>query len=113
MGARSRRPCRFCQRWFRPDPRVGPRQYACSATECQARRQERNEAARLERDPAYWRHRAVKHRAYRRAHPEINRRWRERHVEAVSTTDSRAASATSQGGREARRRAQGDLAATR
>lgn len=28
------RPCRFCRKWFRPHPRVGERQRACSAAEC-------------------------------------------------------------------------------
>ena len=29
MGTLSKRPCRLCRRWFRPDPRVGVRQRAC------------------------------------------------------------------------------------
>jgi len=84
MGARGRRPCRFCKRWFRPHPRLGPRQYACSTDECQSQRQAENEGARIERDPGYWRGRKVKHHEYRKAHPEVNRRWREAHPEAVA-----------------------------
>jgi len=60
-----KRPCRLCRRWFRPDPRVGERQYACSTPECQLVRQLANEAARLEREPGYFRGRAAKQRAYR------------------------------------------------
>lgn len=77
MDAPKRRPCRYCRRWFRQDARVGSRQYACSRDECQARRQRANEDARLERDPACWRGRAAKHRAYREAHPGIDRRRHE------------------------------------
>jgi len=61
----ERRPCRICRHWFRPDPRVGERQYACSAPECQLVRQLRNEDARLVGDPGYFRGRAEKQRAYR------------------------------------------------
>lgn len=28
------RPCRICRRWFRPDPKVGDRQHACSDPAC-------------------------------------------------------------------------------
>jgi hypothetical protein len=76
------KPCRYCRRWFRPDPRVGEGQYACSEPECQKKRQAANEAARLAREPDYFRGRSEKHRAYRRAHPEVNRRWREKNPEA-------------------------------
>jgi hypothetical protein len=50
-----RRRCRICKGWFRPNPHVGEKQYACSKPECQLRRQIRNEEARLVRDPAYFR----------------------------------------------------------
>jgi hypothetical protein len=51
----SRRRCRICKGWFRPNPHVGEKQYACSKPECQLVRQIRNEEARLVRDPAYFR----------------------------------------------------------
>ena len=50
-----RRRCRICRGWFRPNPHVGDRQYACSKPECQLVRQIRNEEARLVRDPGYFR----------------------------------------------------------
>jgi len=34
----SKRPCGFCRKWFRPDGRVGDRQYACSDPGCQRER---------------------------------------------------------------------------
>ena len=81
MGTRTK-PCHYCRRWFQPDRRVGEAQYACSGLECQKKRQAENEAARLEREPDYFRGRAEKHRAYGRTHPEVNRRWREKNREA-------------------------------
>lgn len=47
------RPCRYCRRWFRADPRVGARQRTCSSPECQARRQRDNVAAWRELHPEY------------------------------------------------------------
>jgi hypothetical protein len=74
-----KRPCRFCRRWFLPDVRLGGRQYACSAQPCQAKRQAENQQAWLDGDPGYFRkNRGAKHRAYRAAHPEAKRLWRER-----------------------------------
>jgi len=34
-----RRRCRICNGWFRPNPRKGDKQYACSEPECQLVRQ--------------------------------------------------------------------------
>jgi hypothetical protein len=33
-----RRRCAYCQSLFRPDPRVGPRQWTCGASACQRQR---------------------------------------------------------------------------
>src|SRR5215468_5672090 len=39
VGAvRKKRPCCICRRWFLPDARVGARQRACGAAECQRAR---------------------------------------------------------------------------
>ncbi len=73
--------CRYCRRWFRADPRLKDRQYACIAPGCQVARQKADERAWLERHPGYWRGRALKHRAWRRAHPEAKRVWRAAHPE--------------------------------
>jgi len=80
--ASGRRPCRFCRRWFQVDPRLKERQYACSAAACQARRQEANVAAWLDRHAGYLRDRCQKHRLYRRDHVEAQKRWRAAHPEA-------------------------------
>ncbi len=51
------RRCPFCHELFRPDPRLGARQWACGASACQRRRHAQNCRA--------WRRR---HRAVTRAH---------------------------------------------
>lgn len=48
-----KRPCRICHRWFRPHPRAGDRQQACSAAPCQAERRRRAVAAWRRRHPDY------------------------------------------------------------
>ena len=45
--------CRFCRKLFRPDPRVGDRQYACGARGCQAERRVQNQASWRSRNPSY------------------------------------------------------------
>ncbi len=77
----SKRPCRFCGHWFRPDPRLGSRQYACLSPDCQRCRRDANQASWISRHPSYFRGRAEKHRAYRLAHPDQKRLWRESHPE--------------------------------
>lgn len=46
------RPCTICRRWFRPDPRVGARQRACS-TECSAKLRVKTQAAWRAGHPDY------------------------------------------------------------
>lgn len=53
MCSSPARPCRFCRKWFRPHPRVGDRQRACSDPKCQAKRQSKQQAAWRERNPDY------------------------------------------------------------
>ena len=56
------RPCRFCRKWFRPDPRVGDRQHACSAPGCQTTRERTQQAAWRKRNPDYQRARRLQSR---------------------------------------------------
>ena len=51
----QRKRCPFCQALFRPDPRLGPRQWACGAPACQRQRHAQN------------------CRAWRRRYPEVTR----------------------------------------
>jgi hypothetical protein len=59
----KKRPCRFCGRWFWPDQRVGTRQYACSAEECQERRRAETQAGWRRCNPEY----AITYRMQKRA----------------------------------------------
>ena len=61
-SSRRKRPCCVCGKWFRPDPRVGERQKACSSPECQ--RQRRSKTQRLWRrgNPAYFTERRLRER---------------------------------------------------
>lgn len=58
-----KRPCRICRRWFRPDPRVGERQRACSRPECQRERRRRDQASWRARNPDYRTRRVLEERA--------------------------------------------------
>jgi hypothetical protein len=53
MPAPRKRPCSICRQWFRPDPRVGARQRACSKPECQAARRKRTQANWRAQNPEY------------------------------------------------------------
>lgn len=47
----SKRPCRVCKRWYRPDPRVGDRQKTCGDQACQREWNRRLSQWRREREP--------------------------------------------------------------
>ena len=49
----QKRPCRICHKWFRPHPRVGPRQRVCSSPACQRERHQRACRAWHRRNPDY------------------------------------------------------------
>ena len=53
MPQARKRPCRICRHWFRPDPRVGDRQRACSQPECQAARRQKTQANWRRRNSDY------------------------------------------------------------
>lgn len=65
MAAERRRRCEFCAVLFRPDPRVGKRQRACSKSDCQEARRVDARRGWQEQHPDYFRGRAVKHARYR------------------------------------------------
>ena len=54
MPDTRKRPCSICRRWFRPDARVGARQYVCSQPECQKARRRKKQAAWRARNPDYF-----------------------------------------------------------
>src|ERR1017187_990453 len=53
MPEARKRPCTICRRWFRPDPRVGVRQRACHAPECQSARRQKTQAKWRSHNPGY------------------------------------------------------------
>lgn len=50
----TKRPCCICRRWFVPDRRVGRRQRACAAADCQVARRARTQASWRRRNPDYF-----------------------------------------------------------
>ena len=50
----KKRPCRICQKWFHPDPRVGRRQRACKIPECRKEWRCKTQAAWCARQPEYF-----------------------------------------------------------
>ena len=53
MPEARKKPCRICRRWFRPDPRVGGRQRACSKPDCQTARRRKTQAGWRYHNPGY------------------------------------------------------------
>jgi hypothetical protein len=53
MPESRKRPCSICRHWFRPHPRVGARQHACSNPECQSARRRQTQADWRAHNPEY------------------------------------------------------------
>jgi hypothetical protein len=53
MPEARKKPCSICRKWFRPDPRPGARQRACSQAECQAARRRKNQVRWRAANPDY------------------------------------------------------------
>lgn len=60
---RRRRRCTVCGELFRADPRVGPRQRACSRAQCQQERRKDTQSQWRERNPDYFMDRRLRVRA--------------------------------------------------
>lgn len=60
---RRRRRCTVCGELFRADPRVGPRQRACSRPECQHKRRKETQSKWRKRNPDYFIDRRLRGRA--------------------------------------------------
>src|ERR1044071_8211743 len=70
MPAPRKRPCSICRQWFRPNSRVGPRQYACSKPECQAARRKKTQADWRWKNPEYAAGYRIQQRGAREQPPE-------------------------------------------
>jgi hypothetical protein len=70
MPEARKRPCSICRHWFRPHPRVGARQYACSKPECQSTRRRQTQADWRAHNPEYAAGYRIQQRAARKLVPE-------------------------------------------
>jgi hypothetical protein len=70
MADAPKKPCCICRRWFRPDPRIGPRQRACRNPACQAARRKKKQRAWRERNPDYFIARRIQDRGRQDREPE-------------------------------------------
>lgn len=75
--------CRFCGESFRPHPRVGARQIACSSSSCQAARKRDSQARWLAAHPDYFHGQYPKKRAWHKAHPGYLAAYRRDHPAAA------------------------------
>lgn len=88
-GTSRRKRCRFCRELFRPDPRLGSRQIACSAAECQKARKKQSQASWVARHPGYFEGRYANTRAWLDERPGYLAAWRERNPERVARDNER------------------------
>src|SRR5437016_11787690 len=70
MADAAKRPCSICRRWFRPDPRIGWRQYTCPNPACQVARRKKKQKAWRERNPDYFAARRIQDRSGEERSPE-------------------------------------------
>lgn len=70
MPEARKRPCSICRRWFRPHPRVGARQRACSNPGCQCARRRQTQADWRAHNPEYAAGYRIQQRAAREQPPE-------------------------------------------
>ena len=63
MPEARKRPCSICRKWFRPNPRVGTRQWACTKPDCQKARRQRTQANWRARNPDYFTGHRIQNRA--------------------------------------------------
>lgn len=79
----KKRRCKFCRRWYLPDPRTYRRQIACSIPDCRnARRRQANKRWQLQR-PGYQHYRRAKVRDWAGNYPQYWRRYRANHPDYV------------------------------
>ena len=70
MPEARKRPCSICRHWFRPHPRVGARQHACSNPECQSARRKQTQADWRAHNPEYAAGYRIQQRAAQKQPPE-------------------------------------------
>jgi len=70
MPEARKKPCSICRRWFRPDPRIGPRQRACRDADCQGARRVQTQKSWRDRNADYFIARRIQERGKQDQPPE-------------------------------------------
>lgn len=89
----SKKECRYCGRWFMPDPRVGKRQKRCFLEECRRAENRRKRQKWVRGHPLEKAERKVKARTWAYAYPHYWRQYREAHPEYARRDNERRAKA--------------------
>lgn len=108
----KRKKCRYCSRFFEPDPRVGTRQIACGAKECQQRRRKESQRKWRNKNRDYCKIERLRdeetRKTFRKKRALYMRRYRERHRDYAKRDNERRKKARKRGkvAPEAKRRNQ-------
>ncbi len=96
--------CRYCGRFFRPDPRKRgrSRQKTCGREACRRKHQRRKNAAWAKRHAGYGKSRRVKTRAWAKAYPDYWKRYRREHPEYARRDNRRRVGAKKRARRSAK-----------
>ncbi len=68
--------CIYCGCFFKLDYRVRERQKSCKSSKCRTRRKKESQRRWVEANPEYFNGRYENTKAWRRLHPDYQRRWR-------------------------------------
>ena len=75
---RGQKRCAYCGRYFRPDPRARKVQKSCANEECRAKRKRESQKKWVQANPGCFKGRYSKIKAWRKQHPDYQRRWRKK-----------------------------------
>lgn len=75
--------CRYCRKWFEPDPRVAKQQKACSNADCRKKRKKHSQKLWINKNPDYFKGRYENTRDWLKKHPGYLKEYRETHPEYV------------------------------
>ena len=87
----SKKECRYCGRWFLPDPRVGKRQKRCFLEECRRAENRRKRRKWIAGHPEEKAERKVKARTWAYAYPHYWKHYRQTHPDYCSRDNARRA----------------------
>lgn len=75
---REQKRCRYCGRYYKPDPRTRKTQKSCREAACRAKRKRESQRKWTEANPDYFQGRYVNVKEWRKNHPEYQRLWRKK-----------------------------------